>query len=113
MHNLDNSVSVIEISASHVLNSEPSLSSPSLSAEDFFLIILVVTLGQPEVAISPDSLHIETLTCVVQYSVGTVSSVKYSVITQFHSGSCSHKPSTGRSPELEHTAASTIPDGCS
>ena len=80
-------MSVIEISASHVLNSEPSLSSPSLSAEDFFLIILVVVLGQPDVAISPDELQKVTLVCVVQYSVGTVSSVKYSVIIQFPSGS--------------------------
>ena len=79
----------------------------------FFLIILVVVFGQPDVAISPESLHIVTLVWVVQYSVGTVSSVKYSVIMQFPIGSLSHKPSTGRSPDLEHTVASTIPAGCS
>ena len=109
VHSFVSLSSVIEYSASLVVYPESLL--PIESLDGFFVSILVETLVHPVLAISPETLQILTLTCVSQLSVGWLSAAKYSVIIQLPRGSCSHKASTGRLTDLDHTWTSTISSG--
>ena len=73
---------------------------------------LVVVDGQVEEASFPVWLQIFADTCTSQDSVGTVPSLKYSVITWDPRGSLSHRPATASLPDFLQICTVVMASGC-